>query len=313
MHTEPIKFSLVIPVYNSEHSLPELVDRLEQVFKNINQTFEIILVDDNSYDNSWDVLTDLHNTISNLKIIHLVRNFGQHNATLCGFNHASGDYIITLDDDLQHPPEEIPKLIQKINEGFNVVYGKYEPKNSNIIENIMSKIFQKVIHKILDLPDKTFLSSFGIYEKSLIANMVKIRSSYPFIFGLVAQSTSCNKIGNIVVIHHDRKRGRSNYSIIKYIKYSLNLIINYSSLPLLIISYIGFIFSIISILYGLSIIIYKIVDPTYGLMGWNSLMVAVTFLGGLLLLSMGIIGEYLRRILIETSYGQQYIIGEMEL
>lgn len=313
MYAKSIIFSVVIPVYNSEQTLVELIDRLEQVFKDIEQPYEIILVDDNSYDNSWDVLNSLHNTISNLKIIRLARNFGQHNATLCGFNHASGDYIITLDDDLQHPPEEIPKLINKINEGFNVVYGKYEPKNSNIIENIMSKIFQKVIHKILALPDTTFLSSFGIYNRSLIENMVKIRSSHPFIFGLVAQSTSWVKIGNVVVIHHDRKRGKSNYGIVKYIKYSLNLIINYSSLPLLIISYIGIIFSIISILYGFSIIIYKIIEPTYGLMGWNSLMVAVTFLGGLLLLSMGIIGEYLRRILIETSYGQQYVINEMEL
>lgn len=313
MKDDGLLFSVVIPVYNAEHTLTELINRLENVFCDLNKSFEIILVDDNSQDNSWNVLNDLYQKKENLKIIHLARNFGQHNATLCGFKYANGDYIITLDDDLQHPPEEIPKLIERINSGFNVVYGRYEPKNFNWVANILSKVFQNRIHKLLNIPCNIFLSSFGIYKHSVVQNMIAIKSSYPFIYGLVIQSTTSKKIGNVDVIHHERNIGKTNYGIIKYFKYSLNLFINYSSWPLLLVSYIGILTSIISIFFSLWIIYKKIVDPSYGLMGWNSLIVAVTFIGGLLLLSMGIIGEYLRRILMETSYGQQYVIEEMEL
>jgi len=314
MKKSSVGFSIVVPVYNSEKTLPELVMRLNQVFNSAGYSYELIMVDDSSYDNSWDVLRELKSGNEHITIIRLARNFGQHNATLCGFNYANGDFIITIDDDLQHPPEEIPKLIVHIqSDDFNVVYGKYKPKNARYIENVLSRIFQKVIHHILGVPDNIFSSSFGIYKKSLIKNMIVIKNSYPFIFALVVQSTTSRKIGHIDVQHYDRIIGLSNYGLIKYIKLSLNLIINYSSWPLLFISYIGFIVSLLSILYGLSIIIYKMINSSYGLMGWNSLMVAVSFLGGLLLFSMGIIGEYLKRILMETSYGQQYVVSELEL
>lgn len=309
--TQNIEFSIIVPVYNSEYTLIELSERLKTTLKKLTESFEIILIDDFSHDNSWNVMKFLHRDDNRIKIIQLQKNFGQHNATLCGFNYASGTYIITLDDDLQHPPEEITKLIKHIQNGFDVVYGKYEPKNSNLIQNIMSKAFQRTIHKILNFPDTVFFSSFAIYKKPVVKNMIIIKNSFPFIFGLVAQSTSSKNIGNVNVNHFGRKTGQSNYGFIRYIVYSLNLLINYSSWPLLIISYIGFIFSIISVLYGLTIVIHKIIDPTYGIIGWNSLMVAITFIGGLLLLSMGVIGEYLRRILIESSYGQQFVIREM--
>ena len=133
------------------------------------------------------------------------------------------------------------------------------------------------------------------------------------LFGLTIKSTPTNKIGNVEVDHFERERGTSNYGLFKYFKYSLNLIINYSSLPLIFVASFGFLLSIISICFGFWIIIQKLIDPTYGVMGWNSLMVAICFIGGAILMSMGIIGEYLQRILAETSHGQQYVIGEMEL
>lgn len=307
------EFSIVIPVYNSEKTITEVICRINQVFTELNHTYEILLIDDCSHDDSWNVLKKIDRDGNNLKLFHLIHNFGTHNATLCGFAHASGEYIITLDDDLQHPPEEIPKLINRINDGYNVVYGKYEPKNSKYIENILSRVFQIFIHKILEIPSPIFLSSFAIYKRSVIKNMVAIKSSSPFIFGLVIKSTPISKIGNVDVIHNKRCIGKSNYGIIKYFKYSLNLFINYSSWPLLFVSYSGIVFSIFSIIYGFWIIIQKLIDPAFGVVGWNSLMVAITFIGGVLLMSMGIIGEYLRRILVETSHGQQYVIEEMLL
>jgi glycosyltransferase involved in cell wall biosynthesis len=311
--SKKIDYSIVIPVYNSEKTLLDLYKRLTEQLGRISQNYEIIFVDDCSIDGSWSVLQEIHKMDNRVKIIHFIRNFGQHNATLCGFNYSHGDFIITLDDDLQHPPEEIPLLITKINQGFSVVYGKYEPKNPSTIDNALSRIFQKIIHRILQIPDSIFLSSFVIYKRDVIRNMVAIKSSYPFLFGLMIRSTSIQKIGNADVRHIERTAGSSNYGLIKYAKYSLNLIVNYSSLPLIFVASLGFLLSIVSICFGFWIIIQRLIDPTYGIMGWNSLMVAICFIGGAILMSMGIIGEYLRRILAETSHGQQYVIGEMEL
>jgi polyisoprenyl-phosphate glycosyltransferase len=311
--SENIEYTIVIPVYNGEKTLNELYIRLKKILSEITEKYEIIYVDDCSQDNSWKILQELHAVDKRNKAIHFIRNFGQHNATLCGFYYAQGNYVITLDDDLQHPPEEIPKLIKKAQEGFFVVYGRYIPQNARLFENFLSRIFQRLIHRILQIPDAIFLSSFAIYKKEVIKNMILIKSSYPFLFGLMMKSTSINRISNVDVDHVQRKAGESNYNLIKYFKYSLNLIFNYSSWPLLFVAFLGLIVSIFSLSFGFWIIIQKMLDPGYGIMGWNSLMVAISFLGGVILISMGIIGEYLRRILTETSHGQQYVIAEMEL
>jgi len=313
MEQSTINYSIIIPVYNGEKSLEELINRIENVFKDMSLSFEVILIDDFSGDKSWDLLKQIRSRNSKIKILRLIRNFGQHNALLAGFNICTGKFIITLDDDLQHPPEEIPKLISKINEGYYVVYGRYPPDNTGFIENFLSRIFQKLVHRILNIPENVFLSSFVIYKQEAVKNIISIKSSYPFLPAMAIKSAPFNKISNIDVVHHRRKEGISNYGLMKYLKYSFNLIINYSSWPLILVALLGFIVSIISICLGFWIIIQRLIDPTYGVMGWNSLMVAICFIGGAILMSMGIIGEYLRRILAETSHGQQYVIGEMEL
>jgi len=307
------KFSVVIPVYNSEKTLIELTNRLSDTFSKIMVDYEIILIDDCSSDNSWRILKELHQKNNNIKIIHLQKNFGQHNAILCGLNYAQGDYIITMDDDLQNPPEEIPKLIDKIQEGYSVVYGRYKIKYHSRIENFFSKRFQTFVHWILDIPNTVFISSFAILTSDVVKNMIQIKSSYIFLPALVRKSVSANDISNTIVNHHPRIIGKSNYNIRKYLSLSLNLIINYSVLPLLFVGIFGVIISLLSFCYGTYILGRYLIDPTYGLMGWNSTMVTLTFLGGMILFSIAIIGEYLRRILTEVSYGQQYIISKMEL
>ncbi|MGI6079299.1 MAG: glycosyltransferase family 2 protein [Fastidiosipilaceae bacterium] len=306
------EYSIIIPVYNAESTLLELTTRIKNVMKNY-QPYEIVFIDDCSEDKSWQILKELHATNENVKIIHLIRNFGQHNATLCGFRYCNGKYALTLDDDLQHPPEEIPKLIEKVCEGYLVVYGRYRPKNDTFLQNCLSSIFQKMIHYILNIPSSIFLSSFAIYDSKVVKNMVTVKTAYPFIFGLLARSAPMNLVQNIDVEHFERKTGRSNYGLIKYFKYSLNLIINYSSLPLKFVAVLGTVISTASLLYALTIIIRYSLDATYGLIGWNSLIVATTFLGGMILLSLGVVGEYLRRILAEVSCAQQYAIEEMYL
>ena len=308
-----VEYSVVIPVYNSEKTLDELFQRLSEVMNKISVDFEIILVDDCSYDQSWKKLKELHYKNKSLKIIHLQRNFGQHNAILCGFKYAAGNFVITMDDDLQNPPEEIPKLIKKLHEGYSVVYGKYNIKHHNCVENFFSRRFQMFIHGILDIPKTIFISSFAVFTSDVVKNVTAIKSSYVFLPALVRKSVPADKITNVEVIHNPRKVGKSNYNIRKYLSLSLNLIINYSVLPLLFVGIFGVIISALSFCYGLYIIARYLIDPTNSLMGWNSLMVALTFLGGMILFSIAIIGEYLRRILTEVSYGQQYVIGELEL
>jgi len=308
-----IQYSIIIPVYNSEKTLDELANRILAVMKTITENFEIIFVDDCSADKSWEKLKDLRSHNKKIKLIHLLRNFGQHNALVCGLNYCSGDFVVMMDDDLQNPPEEIPKLIQKINEGYWVVYGKYSRKMHDTSENFLSKIFHKFIHSVLEIPDHIYISNFVICKSEVAKNISRIKSAYPFITALIIKSAPMNKITNVEVEHDPRKIGKSNYNFTKYVKISFNLLINYSSAPLKIIGIFGFITSLISIGFGFWIILQRLIDPYYGIMGWNSLMVAICFLGGAILMSMGIIGEYLRRILAETSYGQQYVIGETEL
>lgn len=308
-----IEYSIAIPVYNGENTLNELFERLNTVFKGINENYEIIFVDDCSSDGSWGEMKKLREKDKRVKIIKLLRNFGQHNATMCGFNFCKGNYVITMDDDLQHPPEEIPKLIGRINEGYTVVFGEYKVKQHGKFENFLSKIFQNLMHKILKIPNNIYISSFTILKSEVIKNIITIKSFYPFLPALISRSTPVKGIANVVVIHEERKVGKSGYNIFKLFTFSLNLVINYSALPLLLVGIVGFAVSILSIGYGAIIIAQKLLDPSYGVTGWNSLMVAITFLGGTILIAIGVMGEYLRRILAEISYEKQYVIGEMDV
>jgi polyisoprenyl-phosphate glycosyltransferase len=306
-------YSIVIPVYNAQDSIEELSERIKKVFEKISSDYEIILVDDNSKDQSWEILKKIHRQDQNVKIIHLMKNYGQHNAILCGFRQSNGNYIITLDDDLQNPPEEIPKLLEAAKKGYWVVFGTYDAKKTSTPIKILSKLFQIFIRKICNLPPTITTSSFSLYKRNVITNILSIKTAYPFLPVLIANSVSPNKIIMVDVIQNERNIGKSNYSYYKYFKFSLSLIINYSSFPLIVLCVFGFLLSLASFGFGLLIIINKILDPNYGLIGWNSMMVAIAFLGGTILLGMGIIGEYLRRILAEVSHGQQYVIEEMEL
>lgn len=310
---DSIEYSIVIPVYNSEKTLHELYSRIVRVFNGISENFEIVLVDDCSHDDSWSIMKELRSQDERVKIIHLARNFGQHNATLCGFHHCNGRYVVIMDDDLQHPPEEIPVLIKKLDEGYLAVYGDYKVKCHSKIENFFSRVFGHIMHMVLDIPETVYISSFAVFASEVIKNATSIRSAHVFLPAVISKSVPMNKIGSVEVIHNPRKAGSSNYSFIKYLKLSLNLIINYSALPLIFVIAFGLLMSLLSIAYGTSIVANWLLHPGSGVMGWNSLIVAVTFLSGVILMSMGVIGEYVRRILAELTYEQPFLIGEMEI
>lgn len=222
--------SVVVPVYNSESSIGELCHRLINVLTPIAYEFEIILVDDGSKDNSFGEMCRLHTEDSTVKIICLEGNFGQQNAIMCGLRHATGDYVITIDDDLQHPPEEISKLLEKLEEGFDVVYGIPAVKKQPVIRNFGAAMTDLFFNIICSKPKAVKVGSFRGLKRHVVENILKDYSSFVYITAITLKHTK--NIGNVTVKHEDRKYGSSNYSLYKLIKLFCKLFINYSGLPL---------------------------------------------------------------------------------
>lgn len=305
---ENIQYSIVISVYNSETTLEELCNRLQSVFKTITEDYEIIFIDDGSQDKSWQKLEDLHNKDNRVKIIQLMRNFNQHNALMCGFHFANGEYIITMDDDLQNPPEEINKLINKISEGYDIVYGEYISKKHNLFRNIGSHFIQTVYKKVFNVHNK--LTAFRIIKRQLIQFIFKYDKNYVFIDGLLAWNTK--NIGCVRVLHHERKYGNSGYGFKKLFTLSLNMITNFSILPLQVASLLGLVFAFLGFIMAAFFITIKLL---FGIpvAGYTSLIIAITIFAGIQLLTLGLIGEYIGRIHLNINEKPQYEIRKQML
>ncbi len=309
MDQSKIEYSVVVPVYNSENTLRKLCERIDKVFKDITSHYEIIMVDDGSKDNSWAVMQELHNRDKRIKIIQLIKNFGQHNAIMCGFHFVQGDYAITLDDDLQNPPEEIPKLIKEIKSGnFDVVYGEFIRKKHNLFRNMGSNFIQFIYRKIFRLKRK--FTTFRIIKNEIIQNAIKYDKNYVFIDGLVALNTQ--NIGYVNVAHLFRKQGKSGYSLGKLLKLSFNIITNFSLFPLQIASLLGFIFALFGFILGIYYLIRRLFFNV-PVQGYTSLILAVVIFSGVQLITLGIIGEYIGRMHLNINKIPQFIIKDKDI
>lgn len=220
------RISVVIPAYQSSGSLPELISRLEAILTKSAQSFEIIIVEDFSVDGTWEVLKLLKNSRPHLKIIRLVRNFGQHNAIICGFSLAQGDVIVTMDDDLQHPPEEIFKLLAAINEGYDLVIGAYESKEHALWRNFGSKLIDNLQRWIFKLPKGFQLTSFRALRRDVLNKVVEMREPFPYVTSMLL--THSNRYVNVPVRHEPRALGKSNYNIKRSLLLAFNLLLTYS-------------------------------------------------------------------------------------
>ena len=300
---EKVNYSVVIPVYNSEAHLEELHQRICSVFDSSSETFEIVFIDDGSEDNSWSKLEALRDKDERVKIIQLMRNFGQHNALMCGFHHVEGEYIITMDDDLQNPPEEIPKLITKVKEGFDLVYGEYVSKKHSFIRNMGSSFIQLIYKRVFKISNN--FTTFRIMRKELLAHLLRYKRNYVFVDGLLVLHTA--NIGFVPVIHEERKQGQSGYSLAKLLKLSFNMITNFSIFPLQIVSLLGFFFAFLGFFMGAYFVSKKIF---FGIPveGFTSLIITVTIFSGVQLLTLGLIGEYIGRIHLNINQKPQYVI-----
>ena len=299
-------YSIIIPVYNSEKIVSETVKKTIEVLNNIN--YEIILINDGSSDNSWGVISNLASKKNNIIAIDLLKNYGQHTALFCGINHAKGDFLVTMDDDLQNPPVEIFKLIEKIEEGYDLVFGKFTSKKHKTYRKIGTKIINYLNSKIFNKPDNITLSNFRIFSKE-VADRVKTHNTfYPYIPGLLLMFS--NSIGNVETAHHKREIGESNYSLWKILKLTARLLFNYSSYPLKTLTFTGILISLISFALGMFFVVrgyfYEVKVP-----GWTSLAVLLSFFNGFLILLIGVIGEYLSRILNQISFQKAYQIREI--
>ena len=302
-----IDISIVIPVFNSEKTLLPLIQKLAFTLNEVNKTYEIILINDNSSDNSWNVLKNIVVDYKNIHIIDLLKNYGQHNAIFCGFNFCKGDYIVTLDDDLQNPPSEIPKMINKIESGYDLVFGKFISKQHNQIRKFGTKIIGYLNKKIFNKPENIVLSNFRIIRKEVIHRIIEYNTSYPYIPGLLLMFS--NKIGNIEVVHAKREVGKSNYNAIKLLRLVARILFNYSSLPIRFVSIIGFIISFFSFILGLIIMLKNIIIGVK-VDGWTTLVVLISFLGGYIILMLGMLGEYITRMNKQVSRFKGFVIKE---
>lgn len=299
-----IELSIVIPVYQSGPLLQSLFDRLTAVLDGLNKTYEIIFIDDGSRDNSWSILEGLQKAHPDKVVaIQLMRNFGQHNATMCGFRRSTGKYVVTMDDDLQHPPEEIPKLIDEIEKtGQDLVYGKYDQsKKHSALQNLGTRLLHASHHRVF----KTDVNptSFRIIRRQLLECIFPYSLNYTAIDGLLAWNTQ--SIGQIEVEHHERPEGRSGYSLGLQFVTALTLITNFSLWPLRFFSLLGAIAAISGFLLG-SYYFFQALIANLVVPGYASTIVSIFVLGGLQLLALGMIGEYLGRVHMNISSKPQY-------
>jgi undecaprenyl-phosphate 4-deoxy-4-formamido-L-arabinose transferase len=297
--------SVVIPVYRSAATLGELVARLTAVLDRLGRTYEFVLVDDASPDDSWQVLTGLRERYpEHVTLVQLMRNFGQHNALMCGFHYAAGRYVVTLDDDLQNPPEELPRLLRAIEDGqSDLVYGAPQEKRHHPLRNAGSALVGWFYRLVFGMPVR--ISSYRIMRRELVEAILTYSLNYTFIDGLLAWNTQ--RIAQVPIEHHPRPAGRSGYSVARLLVLALNLFTNFSLLPLQVVSLLG----LLAAVGGLSIGAYYLVLSLLGAItvpGYASTITTILILGGLQLMAIGIVGEYLGRLHLNVNRKPQYTV-----
>ncbi len=294
MERQSSKISIIVPVYRSEQSLRMLVARLLEVFKNMNWSAEIVFVDDASPDNSWRVLKELKSQFGQtIKIARLLTNRGQHNATLCGFSLATGDILITMDDDLQNPPEEIPKLVEAVERGYDLVIAAYDSKKHAALRNTSGRLIDWIIRRIFGLPRGFQLTSFRAAKRIVVSSALQMSAVFPYITCMLLSNAS--NYANVPTRHDARVFGKSNYNLKRSMLLATNLIVSYSAYPLLLVGFLCILAFAISILLAARAVYQTLV---YGVSvpGWASTVVIVSFFNALILLSLSIFGLYLLRI-----------------
>lgn len=308
MKNNKINISVVIPVYNSSDCLDELTQRLTDVLNNCSKIYEIVLVNDCSKDNSWAKIVELCGKYNRIKGINLRKNFGQDNALMAGLNYSSGESVIIMDDDLQHNPEDIPLLLRGLEKGYDVCYTDFGSKQQSWFKNFGSWFNDRVANIIINKPKGIYLSPYKAIKREVVDEVLRYNGPYPYVDGLIFRVT--RNITQVLVKHYKRYSGSGNYDLSKSILVWLKLFTNFSVFPLRIATFIGLITSIIGFIFGLIVIIQYFMGIRSPI-GWASLVIVVLFMGGIQLITAGIIGEYVGRLFLLQSDEPQFVINEI--
>ena len=302
-----IDFSVVVPVYNSQDSLRELYERLDATFTAMERSFEVIFVNDGSTDDSLAVLTELHRDSGDIRVIDLHKNHGQQSALMSGFQYCTGDVVVTMDDDLQHSPEDIPVMYERLLEGYDSIFGSFEAKQHRIDANVGSALIRSVNHRLFDPPPGLRMSAFRLIKSEVIDVIKHVRTTFPYVTGMILSTT--NRIGNVTVQHDERRYGSSGYSFRSRARLSRNLLINYSALPLRLMGYLGLFASAVGTIMGGFFMVRQLMGGQAPA-GWTTLVVLVSFFNAVMFVMLFVIGEYLSRILRELSDDRSYAVRQ---
>lgn len=303
------QISFVIPCYRSALTIEHVVAEIEEAMEKLQEyTHEIVLVNDASPDDTFEVIKKIVATHKCVKGINLAKNFGQHGALMAGFHHVSGDIVVCLDDDGQTPANEVDRLLNKMEEGYDVIYAKYEHKQHSAFRNMGSKVNELMTRFMLGKPKELYISSYFAAKRFVVEEMLRYENSYPYVIGLVLRSTK--NIANVTVNHREREIGHSGYTLSKLLGLWFNGFTAFSVKPLRIATIIGCGCAFLGFLYGIYTIIKKFINPLVPL-GFSSLMAALMFVGGMLMIMLGLIGEYVGRIYICMNNAPQYVIREI--
>ncbi len=302
------KVSFVIPCYRSEHTLPHVVSEIKEKMDSLGKyEYNIFLVNDCSPDDTMGIIRKLCEENSNIRGIAFSKNFGQHAALMAGLRHSDGDYVVCLDDDGQTPADEVDKLLDKLEEGYDAVYARYDHKRHSAFRNMGSKVNELMTRTMLGKPAGLYVSSYFAVKRFVVDDMVRYENSYPYVIGLVLRATK--NITNVAVNHREREEGSSGYTLKKLVGLWFNGFTAFSVKPLRIATAMGAFSALAGFVYGVYTIVKRLLRPDVPV-GFSSTMAALVFFGGMIMLMLGLIGEYIGRIYISLNNSPQYVIRE---
>jgi undecaprenyl-phosphate 4-deoxy-4-formamido-L-arabinose transferase len=302
--------SFVIPCYRSEQTIGSVVAEINAVMTEVvKKTYEIILVNDSSPDNTFETIRSLADSGDNIIGINLAKNFGQHAALMAGMRASRGDIVVCLDDDGQTPANEVYKLLDKLAEGYDVCYASYGHKQHNGFRNFGSKVNELMTRIMLGKPKELYISSYFAAKRFIVDDMLRYEQPYAYVIGLVLRAT--RNIANVPVDHRAREIGNSGYTLKKLLGLWFNGFTAFSIKPLRIATFIGGLTACTGFLYGLYTIIKKLILMDSVQAGYSATMSVLVFVGGMIMLMLGMIGEYVGRMYICMNNSPQYVIKEV--
>jgi glycosyltransferase involved in cell wall biosynthesis len=296
------RYSLVVPVFNSEALVGLTVDRIVEVFDGAGLDFELILVNDGSSDRSWEVIEDKARQHPRVVALDLLRNYGQHRANLAGFREATGDYVITLDDDLQNPPDQALLLIERAMEGYDVVFGAFEVKQAAGYRRWGSKLISMINRKIFGQPANLSVSNFRILRRDVVDRICDSRTAHPYVTGQALMFSG--NATDVPVRHEPRPVGKSNYGLVRIAGLVTTILFSYSVFPLRLAAGFGFVVAVLSFVVGAGVLARGLVIGSE-VPGWTSLIVLLSMFSGVTIALLAILGEYVVRTLDAVSHQQR--------